>query len=498
MRDTFVALNLLTYTGSNDEFLRLERALVMSLQGRKSSQVQVAPPGNASNTDSTGQGSVSDKQAANSRIQNLIGSAPARGTLALILGGMIVGMITSYVILPTEFTGASPRHMSRQAIQQWVRMVAVGHSEDVHYDDANALLVLQQIPKPQDVVEGLADNTGIPAAERAALEALTDINGYSNLTGALAPEDPGIVSSALQVVLALAVVAAGVTLLVIAGRTVYPARNDANALRRERRSPGTQAQTSPEPAAAPATVSAHSEAPAAATPWVDDETEKSGRLHPQYGVPVLHTVSTYVKGRNYDDSFAIELGPDQGNQFLGECGISIATRVGNELQSVEFWGFDMASQETMTKVFAAPAALSDPALQAAVANRVKDPTVDIVAAEAGARLLVESQAIQIHAEIKSVICNYGGGTPNSGIETLQIELMAWYKQSQGAAVSAGGYPASTGSPFDQYADIELTPPSQTTSPTPPPAPSSTPQPAKRPEDEEEDPFGGTGNFMPYS
>ena len=65
----------------------------------------------------------------------------------------------------------------------------------------------------------------------------------------------------------------------------------------------------------------------------------------------MRAVSTYVKGQNYDDSFAIEMGPEQGNQFLGECGISVATRVGNELQSVEFWGFDMASQETADQGF---------------------------------------------------------------------------------------------------------------------------------------------------
>ena len=219
---------------------------------------------------------------------------------------------------------------------------------------------------------------------------------------------------------------------------------------------------------------------------------------------MLQTVSTYVKGQNYDDSFAIEMGPDQGGQFLGETGVSAATRVGKELQSVEFWGFDMASQETSTKVYAAPAALSDPSLLAAVSNRVKDPTTDIIAAEPGARLIVDGSAILIQAEVKSVLCNYGGGTPNSGLEALQIELLAWHKQSKGESLPAAGYPAPG---FNEYADLELTPPSRTASPAPPPPaggpggtarPSSTPQRPKPPEDEEEDPFGGTGNFMPYS
>ena len=477
----------------------------MSLQGHKTNRAQSAQ---SSTSGPLGRVSGGGLSASNPRIQKLIEAGPKRSTILLVIIGMVIGMVTAYAIIPTEFTGASPRHMSQQAIQQWVRMVAVGHSEDVHYDNRNALLVLQQIPNPQMVVEGLAANTNIPAAERAALDALTEINGYANLVGPLAPQDPGIVGSALQVILALAAVAVVIPILTIAGRTIYPNRDQGGSSTPQEAAtaPTTSSQVSPSAASASLPHQAHSEAPPIST-WVEDETEKSGTRHPQYGAPVLHTVSTYVKGRNYDDSFAIEMAPEQGNQFLGECGISVATRVGNELQSVEFWGFDLASQETLTKVFAAPAALSDPALLAAVANRVKDPTTDIIAAEPGATLLVDSGAIQIQAEVKSVICNYGGGTPNSGIETLQIELLAWYKQSQGASVPAADYPAPTSSPFNEYADLQLTPPSQTASPTPPPpaggagAPprsSGTSQPAKRPEDEEEDPFGGTGNFMPYS
>ena len=106
----------------------------MSLQGHQSDRAQSAP-------FSAGGLSIS-----NPRIQKLIESGPNRGTILLVLVGMIVGMVTAYGIIPTEFTGASPRHMSQQAIEQWVRMVAVGHSQDVHYDDNNALLVLAANP----------------------------------------------------------------------------------------------------------------------------------------------------------------------------------------------------------------------------------------------------------------------------------------------------------------------------------------------------------------
>ena len=481
----------------------------MSLQGRMSNRAQSS--GASDSSEAKDAAAASSNPGANptaSRIQSLMASGPQRMTVMLVLLGMVLGLATAYVIIPTEFTGASPRHMSRDAIRQWVRMIAVGHSQDVHYDDSNALLVLQQIPNPQAVVEGLAGNTGVPAAERAALEALMDIPGYANLNGALAPQDPGIVGSTLQVVASLAAVALAIPLLVIAGRTILPAGGASASTRRGREQ---LAKASPPPTDAAAlssepSLQAYSEAPAAAT-WGADETEESGAIHPQYGVPVMRALSTYAKGRNLDDSFAIELAPDAGGQFLGECGVSGATQVGNELQSVEFWGFDMASQETLTKVFVAPAALHDPALHAAVANRVRDAGADIVAVEPGARLVLDSGALQIQARVTSVVCNYGGGTPNSGIETLQIEILAWRKQSAPSSLPASGYPAPANSPFNEYAEMQFGGPAETTSPSPPPSGSmSVPRPTsaagqpapKRPEDDEDDPFGGTGNFMPYS
>ncbi len=442
--------------------------------------------------------------ASHPRIQRIAATAPRRGTIALILLGMVIGLITAYLIIPAEFTGASPRRLSPQFTQQWVRMIAVGHSEAIHYDDANALIVLRQIPNPQDMVNGLVNNGNIPAAERAALDALTDIPGFADLRGASAPQDPGIVMSGLQLVLALGAVAAGAIVLVIAARLASSPGFSGEGTQLEE---AVQSRSSQVQARSPADVGAqpqaYAEGPAG---WDQDETELSGGIHPHYGAPVLHALSTYVKGRNYDDSFAIELAPEAGGQFLGECGLSAATHVGNELQSVELWGFDMASQETLTKVFAAPAALSDPAMQATLANRVRDLTTDLVAAEPGAALILDGGAIHIQAVVKTVICNYGGGTPNSGIETMQIELLAWHKQTVQAGLPASGYPAPAASPFNEYADLQLGPPAETTSPSPPPAasgafaprPANTPLKAKRPEDDQDDPFGGTGNFMPYS
>ena len=408
-------------------------------------------------------------------------SMPQSSTIAQIILGMVIGMITAYLVIPTELTGASPRHLSSAVIEQWVRMIAVGHSQDIHYNDANTLLVLKQIPNPRQVVERLANNAQIPASEREALAKLQEIEGFDDLTGTIAPADPGLIGSSAQIALAIAVVAIGVPMAALVWRLFIYSNAAAPVANRVRQAPDA-------PPSPPSSPSAADYDTFQAQPWLEEETERSGHIHAEFGVPVLHTLSTYTKGRNYDDSFAIELGPEQGSRFLGECGISTATKVDDELQSVELWGFDMASQETFAKVFAAPGAINDPALQAVVASRVRDVAADVAAAEPGAELVLDTHSMRIQGRIKTVAYNYGGGAPNSGIEALQIELWAWQRQGQ----RFGGPPAD-------YTDMQFVPPAQMppASPTPPP-PASGQAPPKRPEDEDSDPFGGTGNFMPLS
>ena len=463
----------------------------MSFPGRNSRRSS-----SSGDADSAGGGLLGRMQSgapSGGRFGKFSASAPERSTMAALLIGAIAGMVIAYLVLPADFTGASPRHMSQSAIEQWVRMIAVGHAENLHYDQANALLALQQIPTPQDVVNRLAGSADVPAAERAAIASLKEIAGFGGLTGAAAPVDPGVIGSSLQVIIALAAVAIGGPVLVIAWRTIMPgASSSADALESQdnvsmaHAAPATRAPERDDAFASPGSA------------WQEEETEKSGGSHPQYGAPVMHAVSTYVKGQNYDDSFAIELGPEAGGQFLGECGISAATMVGNELQSVEFWGFDMASQETQTKVFAAPAAVSDPAMIAALGDRLRDPASDIISAALGATLVIDANAIQLQAQVRSVVCNYGGGSPDSGIESLQIEIAVWQKEGLGA----GAPSASAGdNPFGNYANVGMASTGAGQSPPPPPPafgqPGSAEQ-AKPPEDEEEDPFGGTGNFMPYN
>ena len=394
--------------------------------------------------------------------------------------------------------------MSEQALQQWVRMIAVGHAEGIHYDDANALIVLNQIPNPQAMVKGLANNGNIPAAERAALEALTEIDGFAGLTGAAAPQDPGVVMSSLQIILVLAAVGLGAPVLVIAGRMLMPAAPAIEAEQRQQISPAADFERNA------------SRGDGAGSCLYGRPRRLAARRNPNAAAARIHNLARpscmrsrpMSRGRNYDDSFAIEQSGEAGGQFLGECGFVWRDASRRRAAVGSSFGASIClRRETLTKVFAAPAALSDPAFQASVANRLRDVNSDIVAAEPGATLMLDGGSIQNPgAVVRSVIFNYGGGLPNSGIESLQIELFAWRKQGAQPGLPATGYPAPAATPFSEYADLPLGTPAETTSPAPPPPasgsyaprPSDTPLKPKRPEDDQDDPFGGTGNFMPYS
>jgi len=400
----------------------------------------------------------------NPRLQHALAQAPARATVVLLVLGMALGMVTAYAILPTEYTGASPRHMSQQAIQQWVRMAAVGHSQGIHYDDANVLLILEQIPNPQAVVAQLASDATVPAAEQTALQAITALPGFESLVGAEAPQDPGVVLSSLQILLAIGIVAIAVPALVVALRLLNA--NGAPAAARQASAATPAADVAAAPTSQPQVSAA-----------MDATTQVSASV--DLGPPLMQARSSYVKGSEYDDSYAIELST---GAFLGECGFQAATHIGDELQSVEFWGFDREAQQTMGKIFAAPAALQNPAFQAAASKRVQNPARDIVAAQSGATLSLELGMFQAQAIIQSVRCNDADDTADSGIESLELELRAWPRLSPPQS-STNTYPSQA---FPEYSAATR------------PASADLPQEAEQapPPEDHDDPFGGTGDFRP--
>lgn len=486
-------------------------------------------------------------------------SMPKRSTIAVLVVGVIIGMISAYLVFPTILTGAGPRSMSDDAIEQWVRMVAVGHAEEITYPDQAALDVLQQLPNPQEVTARVANNPNLPDYEQDAVAELQQIPGFESLTGTVPPQDPGLVGSIMQIVIPILLVAIITPILVLLWRLlIYPniVAGIMDAIKQATNSEYREQKKQQQEALKRERQIREAKL----------EMQKNVVADAEYGEPVMKTLSIYTKGRNYDDSFAIELGPEHGNQFLGECGASIATTVGEDMQSVEFWLFDMATQDTLTKIFAAPAAVNDPTLQAKLGPRVKNPATDIIPAQVGSTLSIDTDALRIQGKISSIEFSSAGGAPNTAIENMQMEITAWQKQGTPAGLPVGGPPpipppqplpdydniqfdpppqAPSSSPppggrsMDDYADIEFDPPPQMPSSSPPgsrsmddyadiefdpppqmpsgnplkppplqmppsgvnplqPPPLQMPQSGLDDDDEDDDPFGGTGDFTPLS
>jgi hypothetical protein len=390
-------------------------------------------------------------------------SMPTKQTVFLVLFGMILGMIVGYVISPIEFANAGPHRMNNDAVEQWVKMVAVGHEENVGYAEPDVLSVLQQLPNPKGVVAKLATDASLPVHEQQAVGNLQNIPGFGDLTGSVAPVDPGLVNSLIELVIPLVVVAIVIPIVVLVWRLLIFDNLIAPVINQIRRARDPELRAKQDKAKKELETLQDIKR-------IKEEMATNVVADAELGEPVMQTISIYTKGRNYDDSFAIELGPDQGNQFLGECGVSIATKAGDDVQSVEFWGFDMATQDTLTKIFAAPAAVNDPALQAKLAPRLTNPATDIIVATKDAKHTLETDSIRIQGEIVSVVYNDAGGTPDSGIENMQIKIMTWQKQGSPVGIPAGGPPPiPPAQPLPDYSDITFDPPPQMPASSPPPA-----------------------------
>jgi len=253
------------------------------------------------------------------------------------------------------------------------------------------------------------------------------------------------------------------------------------------------------------------------------------------GPPITQKVSIYTKGRGYDDSFAIE---DANDMFLGETGATIAKAIGDsqELSAIEFWLFDKEDfVRTLTKIFASEHAFNDPAIRSELEPKVENPATDIIVLKIGNSAVLETDQLRVEAKVIELVeGNVAGLPPNSHYNDVTLQIQGWEKQGGGGAPAAAApTPAAAGS-LPDISSYEIGPPpampgqsgggNQGFAPPPPSTPSAQPvdySPAPPPssggsglpdlssyeigspppmpgqdDDEEDDPFGGTGDFTP--
>lgn len=426
----------------------------------------------------------------------LKGNIPKSGTLVVGVIAFFIGLLWAYALQPTVFYDADPSTLQQSWQDEWVRLIADRYAAVANNSVPSAefeeqiVRLLRAVDNPLGIVRGINRLELEPLATRAQENA-----AQTPAPGLIANLLPFIIGPIIFV--AVFVIGSLLWGFYISTLIVDPIRKRLRPKSVEDQK--VRAELDAIHAARDMQKKLKDEATAA--PVVSD-----------FGPPVARHVSIYFPGRAYDDSFSIE-DEAKDDEFLGECGAVISEAIGaggsEKVTAIEVWLFDKEDfVRTLTGVFVSEYANSDPALRSKL-----EPKGQLVIARPGAIITLETNALRMQARIVDV--GYGSGElpSNSFFEKITIELQAWRKDGKGAAVATA--PAQPAMPAATpvaapTAYPPLNPPTAAPAYSPPPTmqPSGqpkplTPQPLQYPPPaaapkNDDDPFGGTGDFTPIS
>jgi len=455
-------------------------------------------------------------------------SMPAWATTFALVIGIGLGLLWGYNINPVVFNGANPNRLNQPAQDQWLKLVGAAF-QGGYYTAEEAASLLNRVDNPAANIQRLLDDPNISNADRSALQAAQPL--AANLSGTPTPQSPGFFGELIQFFIPLILflilfpVATLIYRLLVQPNFVAPAVQRFN----EMRNPELRAKNE----------RARQELKRLQEQKAELERIKSETVADvDLGEPVMQTLKVYSTGRSFDEAQEIEV----DDRFLGQCGAVIPETVGSDPVAVEIWLFDMFADgdQNHKKLFVTPPSLNDPALKARLAS---DPDVraeEFVPASTGAKLIIEAEKIRLVAEMTNVELS-----ENGRFTSFRMKMTAWDKSKQAASVVpstpqaiAAPYvpppmpsapaplpvpppPAPTGArPMSAYDDISFDPPPMPSRPAaappapapvgarpmsayddisfdPPPMPSRpAAAPPPMPGFDEEDPFGGTGDFTP--
>jgi hypothetical protein len=413
-------------------------------------------------------------------------------------------MVWAYVIDPTVFYNAQPSQLEQSWQNTWVELLADRRAAG-SYSDESITDLLRAVDNPTGIVDSQSATTSGETPQR-----LSDIRSLAEQAEpGTPPPQPSIIASIRPWVLGsvvIAVVAVIVSLLYgfyIQPIVVEPIK--------KRLAPKTESD-------------ARTQAEIAAIKDARKMREAMEADVPvstlDAGPPVSRHISIYTPGRAYDDSFSIE---DANEVFLGECGVAISETIGvgtpEKVTAIEVWLFDKEDfVRTITKVFVSEHAYNDPAIRSKL-----EPKGELVVVKPGAIAVLETNTLRLQARIVDMTYGTGPLPPNSYFEKLTIELATWKKE-----VVPAGAPVPVAAPAPSFSSL---PPSPSPAPAAPPpapfgggtAPMSSPPPSpfsgggpsplrpppmqspppaaprpSPPSPDDDDPFGGTGDFTPIS
>lgn len=437
---------------------------------------------------------------------------PKRKTVLILVVGFMIGLLWAYIISPVIYYDGDPRTLHQNFQDEWVKLLA--DRQDATNADLTDHIsnLLTYVDNPLGIVDTLLSSPA-EAENYNKLLAIRTAAERAEPNAVVAPQ-PNTVQDVLPFIVGpLVLVLVFVVLATIWNLLIYPFLEPSLSKLGVGRGSGPRT-VSNETAASE--VKAIRDAKKA---MAENKTDFTSTL----GAPLMQKMSVYALGRGqYDDSFSIE---DANERFLGECGAGISETIGvgdpKKVTAVEVWLFDKDDYvRTVTKVFASPHAFNDSALRTKL-----EPKGDLVLAEPGAVVVLETSSLRLQARIVDIEYGTGPLPTNSYFEKMTIELAAWRKQPGQAptrvedtipatpleapvaprftAPPSASAPASASqfnAPAPRSAAPQVPPPTYQPpapagrSPFAPPAQMPQTRPQQPPQDD--DPFGGTGDFNP--
>lgn len=436
---------------------------------------------------------------------------PTIVTVVAVVLAMLFGLLFwGYSAAPVRYYDGLPYQLDLANRDEWVKLVAGAKYANL-YTDEGILALLNRVEDPVGTIERLIPvTTETLRAALIQLQAIVyDINGQPLIQGTPAPQPSSFFTDLLTIILAvvvmiiLAVVISLLWRILIKPNFVTPV---IEALR-----PKTE-----EDARRQLEVEAIKERRA-----LETEMRKVAATAPvsPYGPPLMQRLAIYTKGRQFDESFAIE---DENNVFYGEAGATITRKIGDDVAAIEVWLFDKEDfVNQLVKVFASEKAFSSPELRTELEEKVNNPATDIIVARPGAVLTLETDRILVTAKL--VDAKPTATAPNSTFDGLTVQMEGWSKGTAVVAAAATQPMVSSPQPVAAYqpqpivaapppqplsyqsptqsqppytppmpSSVDYTPPPVSTAPRPYTPPPVIPQPTPM----DDDPFGGTADFDP--
>lgn len=441
---------------------------------------------------------------------------PTIVTVIAVVAAMLFGLLFwGYFVAPVRYYDGAPYQMSEANRDEWIKLVAAAKAANI-YSDSDIVRYLQMVENPAGTVERLITTTteSVQAALRDLQPLVYDSNG-APIAGREAPRPGSFISDIITVLVAIVVTAILAAVVSVIWRILF--KPNVVIPIREALRPKTE-----EDARRKLEVDAIKERRS-----MEAEMRKTSAAAPQlnpYGPPLMQRLAIYTKGRQFDESFAIE---NEDNVFFGEAGATISKKLGDEVAAIEVWLFDKEDfVNQIVKIFASEKAFSTPEVRAELEEKVANPATDIIVAKPGAALALETDRILVTARLVDV--KPTPTAPNSTFEGMTLQLEGWSKGTNPAAATQRmvmpqpepvvayapvtqapppqAIPAAPPQPLTSYQipaqpAAPYTPPMQTSTAYTPPMGSPPPRQvmpaaAPRPTPIDDDPFGGTADFDP--